>query len=122
MVNEKGVVACLARLFSVIREGEASDLSNLLDCDDFDFDTTARALQLLFEQSEPKDWENASRWFLPEAWYRLGAFVDPGSSVEQGIVLSMRRWLSEPRWAVDRLGGLRGFAEDFLYFRDTPTE
>ncbi len=118
-MNENDVSACLARLFSVIREGEASDLSDLLNCGDFDYDTTARALQLLFERSEPKDWENASRWFLPMLWCELHGNIEHGSSVERGIVGVMRRWVSEPAWSAAKFDVLRGFAEDFLYFRDT---
>ena len=116
MATESSVSECAARLFSVIRKGTGSDFTDLLDSDDFDYDTTARAIQRVLGESKPEDWESACAWFFPEVWYRIGGFVETGSDVEQAIRGIAYRWLALPEWGDAKFDGLRSFALDFLYF------
>jgi hypothetical protein len=116
MATESSVSECAARLFSVIRKGTASDFIDLLDSDDFDYHTTAQAIQRVLEESKPEDWESACVWFFPEVWYRIGGFVQTGSDVEQAIRGIAYRWLALPEWGDAKFDGLRSFALDFLYF------
>ena len=64
MATENDISSCVARLFCIIREGQASDFTDLLDSDDFDYDTTAQAIQRVLEESKPEDWESACVWFF----------------------------------------------------------
>ena len=116
MATESSVSECAARLFSVIRKGTASDFIDLLDSDDFDYDTTAQAIQRVLGESKPEDWESACAWFFPEVWYRIGGFVETGSDVEQAIRGIAYRWLALPEWGDAKFDGLRSLALDFLYF------
>ena len=103
MATENDISSCVARLFCIIREGQASDFTDLLDSDDFDYDTTAQAIQRVLEESKPEDWESACVWFFPEVWYRIGGFVQTGSDVEQAIRWVAYRWLAGPEWGMPRL-------------------
>jgi len=58
MATENDISSCVTRLFYIIREGQASDFTDLLDSDDFDYDTTAQAIQRVPGESKPEDWES----------------------------------------------------------------
>jgi hypothetical protein len=103
MATENDISSCVTRLFYIIREGQASDFTDLLDSDDFDYDTTAQAIQRVPGESKPEDWESACVWFLPEVWYRIGGFVETGSDVEQAIRGIAYRWLALPEWGMPSL-------------------
>ena len=120
MVNSDEILALANLLREAIRARDASALNDVLWADgafDYDYDTTAQALRLVIEQSEPEDWRNAAQWFTPEVWIHLQAQIKHGSEVEEAVAVVMRRWLSDPRWAGEEFVLLRSFADDFLYFR-----
>ena len=120
MANSDEVALLANRFREAVRADDASGLNDVLWADgefDYDYDTTAQALRRFLEQSEPVDWRAAARWFTPDVWIHLQAQIRHGSEVEEAVAVVMRRWLSDPKWAGEEFALLRGFADDFLYFR-----
>ena len=118
MVNSDEVALLANRLREAVRAPDATlFLDELWGDGTYDYGTTARAIQSWLERSEPQDWRNAARWFTPEVWTHLHGWITHGSEVEEAVAVVMRRWLSDPKWAGEEFDLLRGFADDFLYFR-----
>jgi hypothetical protein len=118
MVNSDEILALANRLREALRAADSTPfLDELWGDGTYDYATTACAIQSLLEQSGPEDWRNAARWFTPEVWTPLHGWIEHGSAVEEAVVVVMRRWLSDPRWAGEEFVLLRSFADDFLYFR-----
>ena len=117
MANSDEVAFVANRFREAVRAPDSRPLIAEVWSGEYDYDTAARALRLFLEQSEPQDWRNAARWFTPEVWTHLSGCIEHGSEVEEAVAVVMRRWLSDPKWAGEEFALLRGFADDFLYFR-----